>query len=153
MPAIKKLAEKFRKQQPQLRYVINKSTLEAAATIPWQKNSLADLLEYNSDKKVGLSRWKFLSNAMYRLEKGESCFTWLENNRLVCCIWVSYGEDSIVIENCYCHASAKEWLPAFLKNMVLELGENKKDSTFQLLVSDGQICKAMKIAGFQPVFT
>ncbi|MFL5746541.1 MAG: GNAT family N-acetyltransferase, partial [Niastella sp.] len=148
-PVIKRLVKKLHKQETQQSYLIIKSTLEQAIATPWQKNSLADLLEINSDDKAGLSRWKFLADAMCRLEKGQNCFTWLQNNQLVCCIWVSYGEDSIVIEKGYCHASAKEWLPAFLKNMVIALGENKEDSTFQLLVTDRQICEAMKIAGFQ----
>jgi CelD/BcsL family acetyltransferase involved in cellulose biosynthesis len=151
LPVIKKLVNKLHKQDTQQRYLINKPTLEQAIAAPCQKNSLADLLEINSEDKAGLTRWKFLSDAMVRLEKGQNCFTWLENNQLVCCIWVSYGEDSIVIENYYCRASAKEWLPAFLKNMFIALGENKEDSTFQLLVTDKQICKAMAIAGFQPV--
>ena len=151
LPVIKRLVKKIHKQETQQRYLINKPMPEQAMVTPWQKNNLAHLLEINSEDKAGLTRWKFLSDAMARLEKGQNCFTWLENNQLVCCIWVSYGEDSILIENCYCHGSAKEWLPAFLKNMVIALGENKEDSTFQLLVSDKQVCKAMTIAGFRPV--
>jgi CelD/BcsL family acetyltransferase involved in cellulose biosynthesis len=149
-PAIKRLAKKLHKQETQQRYLINKNMPEQAITTPWQKNNLAHLLEFNSDDKAGLSRWNFLSDAMYRLEKGQHCFTWFENDRLLCCIWVSYGEDSIVIENCYCRASAKEWLPAYLKNMVIALGENKEDGTMHLQVTDKQICRAMKVAGFQP---
>jgi len=150
MPAIKKLAKKLRKQETQQRYVIDKRTLEASATIPWQRNSLANLLEFNSDKKVGLSRWKFLSDAMNRLEKGQHCFTWPGDDRLLCCIWLSVGEEAITIENCYCHASAKEWLPAFLKNMVIALADNKEGCTIQLVAADRRICKALKVAGFQP---
>lgn len=150
VPAIKRLVKKLHKQETQQRFIINRSTLEQAIATPWQKNNLAHLLEFNSDDKAGLSRWKFLSDAMFRLEKGQHCFTWFENDRLRCCIWVSYGEDSIVIENCYCRASAKEWLPAYLKNMVIALGDNNEDSTMHLQVTDRQICKAMKIAGFQP---
>ncbi|OQP52851.1 hypothetical protein A4H97_24455 [Niastella yeongjuensis] len=148
-PALMRLSKKLHKQETPQRYVINKSTLEQATVTTWQKNNLAHLLEINSDDKAGISRWKFLSDAMYRLEKGQHCFTWLENDRLVCCIWVSYGEDAIVIENCYRHASAKEWLPAYLKNMIIELGNNKEDSTVQLLATDKKVCKAMKVAGFQ----
>jgi CelD/BcsL family acetyltransferase involved in cellulose biosynthesis len=150
MPAIKKLAKKLHKQETQQRYVINKNTLEAASTLPWQRNSLASLLEFNSDKKAGISRWKFLSDAMYRLEKGQHCFTWPGNNRLLCCIWVSFGEDAITIENYYCHTSAKEWLPAFLKNMVVALADNKESYTIKLADADRRMYEAMKIAGFQP---
>jgi CelD/BcsL family acetyltransferase involved in cellulose biosynthesis len=153
LPAIKSLVKKLHKQDTQQRYLINIPTLEQAITTPCQKNNLAHLLEINSDDKAGLSRWKFLSDAMCRLEKGQHCFTWLNNDRLVCCIWVSYGEDSIVIEKCYCHASAKEWFPAYLKNMVMALAENKEDSTIQLRAADKLICKAMKAAGFQPALT
>lgn len=148
MPAIKKLAKKLRRQETKQLYVINRSSLEAATTIPWQRNNLASLLEFNSDKKAGLSRWNFLSNAMYRLEKGQHCFTWTGNDRLLSCIWVSFGEESITIENHYCHASAKEWLPAFLKNMVIALAENKEDGTIQLKAADRQLFRAMKVAGF-----
>ena len=150
MPALKRLTKKLRKQETPQQYIINKSPLEAGASIPWQRNNLANLLEFNSDKSVGLSRWKFLSDAMYRLEKGQHCFTWPGDDRLLCCIWVSFGEEAITIENSYCHSSAKEWLPAFLKNMVIALAENKEGSTIQLVAADRRICKAMKIAGFQP---
>jgi len=149
-PAIKRLINKLLKPATQQLYLINKNTLEQAAATPWQKNNLAHLLEFNSDDKAGLSRWQFLSDAMYRLEKGQHCFTWIENDRLRCCIWVSYGNDSIVIENCYRHASAREWLPAYLKNMIIALGVNKEDKPLQLLAIDKVVCKAMKVAGFKP---
>jgi CelD/BcsL family acetyltransferase involved in cellulose biosynthesis len=153
MPAIQKLLKKLHKQEPPQRYVINKAELEQATTTSWEKNNLSHLLEFNSDNKAGLSRWKFLSDAMFRLEKGQHCFTWLENDKLLCCIWVSYGEDVMVIEHCYCRAAAREWLPAYLKNMVAALSDHKEAGTLQLLATDKIVQKAMKVAGFQPATT
>ncbi|MBO9200504.1 MULTISPECIES: GNAT family N-acetyltransferase [Niastella] len=150
-PAINKFYKKLQKQETQQRYSICTSAVETAETIPWQKNSLPHLLEFNSDDKAGISRWKFLSDAMYRLEKGQHCFTWLGDSRLLCCIWLSYGEDAVIIENSYCHGSAREWLPAFLKNMIITLAENKEGKTIQLQATGKQVCKAMKVAGFQPI--
>ena len=147
-----------------LQYLIPQDAFLSGEIIPWKKDRLPDLLDMDSDKKVGITRWKFLSDAMFRLESGQHCFTWVEGERLRCCVWVRYADKNstekddsstpeklISLENGYCHASAKDQLPAFLKRILITLSENKENSPIRFQAKDELICRAMKAAGFQSV--
>lgn len=153
--AIKRLLQKKSKQKM---YLIRTDAIQSAIKIPLQKNSLNDLLQFESVKSTGLTRWKFLADAMQRFEKGQHCFTLIENDRLLCCAWLSFPdtsaemknpaiENAIVLQSFYCHSAGKNRLHFFV-NGVTDAVVNKERSSFYLLSDDPLFCKALESAGF-----
>src|SRR5690606_9999929 len=53
----------------------------------FQENCLMDLMQF--DPEGGLTtRWEFLHESLKRVERGEVPYTWVDNDRLMACVWL-----------------------------------------------------------------
>lgn len=160
MSVIKILAGRFNKKSKQKLYLAQTYTLPATIKISLRKDSLADLMHYAAGKGTGATKWEFLGDAMFRLERGQHCYTWIENGRLMACAWFGYPEHSeekkgnidpeagntIEFRNLYCHQAAKDRLTGFL-NKVIDAAVNKEGKD-HILTNDPVFCKVLEEAGF-----
>lgn len=148
-----------KKNAPQL-YSIQPANLSTPALpIVVQKNNLDDLLQFNTDKKAGLTRWDFTSDALFRLSKGEYCFTWVEDDRLLGCAWLNRPDtfaaqndaaanETILLQNIYCHPAAKNRIQPFLETVASMAVDRKVTTSIQFSAEEKQVCKALEAAGF-----
>lgn len=151
------------RKQPTRKFKINTTNIQSSNyPINIKKDSLQDLLAYESDSKKGLSRWKFLSEAKTRLESEEHCFTWVSNDLLLGCVWVKdlklfekegsnsnngLLHNSIVLEGLYCHSSAFKKINDFILTVAVISGDDEV-----YLVTKGQAYyQALNTAGFEPL--
>jgi hypothetical protein len=156
---IKDLFNRLRKKEKQQRYWLQKYTVSTATTISLNKDNLIELQEFKAGKRTDLTRWEFLGDATYRLERGQHCYTWVENDCLLGCAWFSYQEvhsagkehdtpeagSTIELQRLYCHATGRNRLPDFI-NEVIGAAINKERKTY-FLTSEPLYCKALELAG------
>ncbi len=92
-------------------------------------NSLSDLLGY-APCRLDPTRWEFLSEAMRRLEGGESCYTWSDGGSLLGCAWLAGPRTSVpgevpegtaVLQGLYLHAAGVGRQGDFLKAVAARL--------------------------------
>ncbi|THU39346.1 GNAT family N-acetyltransferase [Niastella caeni] len=160
MSVIKILAKRFhKKRKPQL-YQVPSYTLPTPAKISLHKDNLTDLMQYNFGRGTDATKWEFLGDAMFRLERSQHCYTWIENGRLMGCAWFGYPEPSnekkennnpeagntIEFQHIYCHSAAKDRLSDFLKG-VIDAAVNKEGKN-RILTSDPLLSQALEAAGF-----
>jgi hypothetical protein len=149
MSVIKRQVNGVHKKSKQKLFLIHTYTLKSAKNISLHKDSLNDLLEFEYSKGTDITRWEFLDDAMYRLEKGQHCFTWIETGRLLCCAWISYpdtfsaeknnnhaAEIDIVLESVYCHSSVKDQFPSFLNNVVIDIAVTQERNSIYILADE-----------------
>ncbi len=60
-----------------------------SASVHLEKNNISHLLAFKN--KAGVSRWEFLSDAFKRVESGEVLFSWIDEKKLLACVWISEG--------------------------------------------------------------
>lgn len=164
MSVIKQLANRVQKKRKQQLYLIRQYALSSAVKILLHKDSLKDLLQFEtclpagrSAKKSAVTRWEFLADAMHRFDIGQHCFTWTENGRLLCCAWFSYQDlpgatnnnpvtdNTFVLHSFYCDATAKDRLPSFFHG-VIDAAVNQKSRAY-FLTDDLLFCEALGSAG------
>lgn len=162
MAVIKILAKRFNKKSRQKLYLTQTYTLPATIKISLHKDNLTDLMRYKF-QGTDATRWEFLGDAMFRLERGQHCYTWTENGRLMCCAWFGYPERSeekkennnpeagntIEFKNLYCHPAGKDRLSAFLYG-VIDAAVNKEGKNY-IQTGSPLFCQALEAAGFQSV--
>jgi hypothetical protein len=137
--------------------------LQPGVKIPLHKNNLHDLLAFEPGKKTENTRWEFLEDAMWRLENGQHCFTWMENDRLLGCAWISYPdpgstekesnpatENALVLESRFCDAAGDDSLQAFLYSIIVT-AIDKEEYPVYIRAEDPLFCKALEDAGFRVV--
>ncbi|WP_276499744.1 GNAT family N-acetyltransferase [Pontibacter litorisediminis] len=92
-------------------------------------NSLSDLLGY-APCRLDPTRWEFLSEAMRRLEGGESCYTWSDGGSLLGCAWLAGPRTSVpgevpegaaMLQGLYLHAAGVGRQGDFLKAVAARL--------------------------------
>lgn len=158
---LKELLRRLQRKEKQQRYWLQAYT-PAATGISLKKDDLTDLQEFATRKKSNLSKWEFLGNAAYRLERGQHCYTWVENGRLLACAWFSYqdpqaakkddkpeNDNTIELLELYCHADAKDRLTGFV-NEVIDRAVNKEKKNY-LQTSEPLFWKALELAGGKKV--
>lgn len=157
MSVIKQLAKKLQRKRTQQLYLIKPYTLQSGAKIALHKDSLSDLLQFESGKRTDITRWEFLADAMRRFEIGQHCFTWTENSRLLGCAWFSYPDNpdttnnnpvtdnSFALQTFYCHTAAKDRVPSFLHGVIDAAVNQEKRTCF--LTDNLLFCEALKTAG------
>lgn len=158
--AVKKLATKLQGKQAQKLYQIDTNTLFPAVKISVHKDNLKDLLHFETDEKGSITRWAFLSDAMRRFDSRQHCYTWTENGRLLCCIWVSFPdavstdklhlpapESAMVLEALYCNDAGKDRLLSFVKSMTLEAAGFLGRKSFKMVSANPLFCETMEAAG------
>jgi hypothetical protein len=160
--AIKALAKKLHKKSTQQLYHVD-TALPHPIKISLHKDNLRDLLHFKTDKKAGISRWAFLSDAMHRFEDKQHCYTWTENGRLLCCAWFSFPdtvstekpdvpapESAMVVETLYCNNGGKDRLCSFVKSMAVEAAGFLGKKSINILSADRLFCETMDAAGTRP---
>ena len=163
MSVIKGMANRLHKKRKQQLYLVQANTLSAAKKISLHKDNLRDLMQFECGKRAAVTRWEFLGDAVYRLERGQHCYTWTENGRLLCCAWFSYPDaasaqkdndlvrdNTIELQGFYYHGTAKDRLPDFLHGMIEATVNNERNSIY-FLAGDRLFCRAMNEAGFRIV--
>ncbi|WP_205513259.1 GNAT family N-acetyltransferase [Longitalea arenae] len=154
---IKKMGKGLQKEAVARRYVIPANELMPGATIALEKDNLDHLLQFRAEKGTGITRWDFVANAMFRLETGQHCFTWVENDRLLTCAWFTFpkadenneaaNSNAIELKNLYCHAAGKNHLQFFLYSVIAAV---VKEGRGQVLISNDQVFNlALEAVGFQ----
>jgi hypothetical protein len=127
-----------------------------------KKDDLVDLQEFTSGKRSDLTRWEFLSNAAFRLERGQHCYTWVENGTLLACAWVSYqdvqsakkddrpeNDNTIELLGLYCHANGKDRLTGFVNEVINSAVNKEKKNYFS--TNEPLFWKALELAGGKKV--
>jgi CelD/BcsL family acetyltransferase involved in cellulose biosynthesis len=163
LSVVKGMAERLHKKRKQQLYLVQANRLPAAIKVTLHKDNLRDLMQFECGKRADVTRWEFLGNAVYRLERGQHCYTFAENGRLLCCAWLSYPDaasaekdsdlvrdHTIELQGFYCHEAARDRLPDFLHGM-LEATMNKERNSIYFLANDRLFCRAMEEAGFRTV--
>jgi CelD/BcsL family acetyltransferase involved in cellulose biosynthesis len=157
---IKSLFKRFQKKEKQQHYLLQQYTAQAPTEIKLNKDNLIDLQEFTTGKRSNLTQWEFLSNAAFRLERGQHCYTWVEEGCLLACAWFSWQDaqsakkddnpeagNRIEIHGLYYHATGKDRLTVFL-NAVIETAVNKEGKNY-FVTSEPLFCKALELAGGQ----
>jgi hypothetical protein len=155
MAAIKNIAKGLQKKIPQKRYAIPQTSFRPDIKTTLNKDNLNDLMNFETDKSWGITRWAFLEDAMYRFENGQHCFTWVENNRLLGCVWFCYPDapltvakdnlttnNEIELKHLYYHKISKGQVQTFLYNIMDILTAEK---TFDCFVTNNKlVCQALE---------
>jgi hypothetical protein len=154
MSVIKGMVNRLQPKRKKQLYRIETGTLPSSKMV-LQTNNLRDLMQFEGSKKDPVTRWEFLEDAMYRLERGQHCYTRAENGRLLCCAWfgnpdpgsaATYNnETTIVLQSFYYHRAAMGRLPAFIHGVIDEVVNKEKKN--YLLVEDKLFCQALEAAG------
>ncbi|MBO9203070.1 MULTISPECIES: GNAT family N-acetyltransferase [Niastella] len=137
---LKKLAERFTRKAYQKRYVINTPVFKSGGRNLLHENNLNHLLQFQTDKATGITRWEFLADAMYRLETGQYCYTWIENGKLLSCAWFNFPDASskegkssqehnydIELKELYCYIKDRDKLRSFIFSMIDHVASEKND--------------------------
>ncbi len=77
-------------------YCYRAKTIETGRNFPSiNRDSIADLLKFQSTSSRQ-TRQDFLSCCLKKIEFGEHVYTWVENDRLLCCSWLVERQDKFV---------------------------------------------------------
>ncbi|OQP51687.1 GNAT family N-acetyltransferase [Niastella populi] len=154
---IKRMFRVFHKKEKQKSFLLQ--AFENPSTkIPLAHDNIIDLLAYKASKKTGLSKWDFMYDASYRLERGQHCYTWMENGILVCCAWVSYtdvlspkkdndpdADKKFEIHGLYCHSAGSGRLTGFI-HAVIDEAVNVEKKHF-IITNEPMFCKQLEEIG------
>ncbi|WP_207515160.1 GNAT family N-acetyltransferase [Longitalea luteola] len=155
---IQKLAGSVLRRSPKQCYVIPPNPVLSGVKIAVNKDDLNDLLQFRAEKGTGITRWDFLADAMCRLETGQHCYTWMENDRLLSCAWFTFPEETetdvlngnvIELRRLYCHGAGKNHLHLFLYSVIdaaINVGNGK-----YFISNDPLFCQALEAIGFNQV--
>lgn len=155
---IKKMAKRVQGQEPMRRYAITENALLTGGKIISNKDNLNDLLQFKTDKGAGITRWKFLADAMFRLETGQHCYTWVENGRLLSCAWFTFPDaeensdpldKDLELTNLYSHTAGKDQLQFFLYNVIDAVITETKAGNF--ISNEKLFCQVLDAIGFERV--
>jgi hypothetical protein len=95
---------------------------------------------------------------MCRFETGQHCFTWMENERLICCAWLTYPDAAlpgantnlltnnyIELKELYHNNISKEQVQLFLNNIIDAVGKERHCDRF--LTNNKLVCQALDTRG------
>lgn len=155
---IKQLFKRFEKKEKLQRFWVQSYALLPTGRISLNKDCITDLQQFTTGKRSGLTEWEFRSDALYRLERGQHCYTWVEDGCLMACAWFSYQdaqtakkEDNQEADNTleflglYCHATAQDQLNCFIKE-VINAAVNKERKNY-IFTSEKLLGKALEFVG------
>ena len=155
---IKSFLNKTWRNKATRRLKIERNNIQTSGSlIRIQKDSLYDLLAYDQGPDAGLPRWRFLSEAKDRLEAGEHCYTWMEDNKLLACVWLKElttaenGDGNsidpacsgVLLDGLYCHSLVVKNINEFLMCVAAGCGrdkvyaEVKEPGHYQTLIAAG----------------
>ncbi|MCS3795147.1 GNAT family N-acetyltransferase [Niastella sp. OAS944] len=142
---LKKISKKLRSNTLQKRYELKAQTFRPDVKISLQKNNLDHLMKYTGSKETGITRWEFLADAMRRLETGQFCYTWAENNQLLSCAWFNTFDNEIELKDLYFYTKDRDKLQSFFFNLIDHVASEKSSTGFH--TNNKFICEAMETMG------
>ena len=158
---IKLLFKRFQKKEKLERFWVQSYALLPAGRVALNKDNIADLQQFSTAKRSALSKWEFLSDAIYRLERGQHCYTWVEDGCLMGCAWFSYqdvqpvkedeqqqeADNTLEFTGLYYHVAAQDRLNGFIK-AVIHAAVNKERKNF-ILTREKLLAQALQVAGIK----
>jgi hypothetical protein len=157
---IKQLFKRFQKKEKLQRFWVQSYSLLPAGRIALNKNNISDLQQYSTAKRSALTKWEFLGDAVYRLERGQHCYTWVENGCLMGCAWFIYqdvqpakneehqeADNTLEFTGLYYHTTAQDRLNGFIKE-IINAAVNKERKNF-ILTREKLLSKALQVAGIK----
>lgn len=142
---LKKISKKLRSNTLQKRYVLKAKAFSPDVKISLQKNNLDHLMQYKGSKETGISRWEFLADAMRRLEIGQYCYTWAENNQLLSCTWFNTFDNEIELKDLYFYTKDRYQLQSFVFNLIDHVAPEK--GTIGFRTNNKFICEVLEAVG------
>ncbi|MHC2993596.1 hypothetical protein OB13_19185, partial [Pontibacter sp. HJ8] len=134
-------------------YRLSSSRIVLPDTSPFiNKNSLRDLLCYQP-KGTLTTRWEFLIDAMKRFESGQQPYTWVENGKLLGCVWLQspglkakeIPAEAAVLQGFYFYPVPLKQLQEFVEAVIAKV-TGERDSAFVYAIPDAQnkaLCKVL----------
>jgi hypothetical protein len=156
---IKQLFKRFEKKEKPARFWVQSYSPLPAGNIILNKDNITDLQQFTTPKRSALTRWEFLSDAVYRLERGQHCYTWVENGCLMGCVYFNSQDaqakkeeqqetdNSLEFHGLYYHATAGDRLNGFIKE-VINAVVNKEKKNF-VITGEKHLSKALQQAGIK----
>ncbi len=146
--------------KPAVKYwIISKGIHHNPELVKFQQDNIRDLLHYDQQSNAP-DRKQFLSDAMYRFQRGEHCYTWTENDILMGCAWfvvtkpsnaeiVSYSnsKQEFSFTGLYSHPKATDSSAAFLHSIVNSVSSMYKNK----ITAIDSFRNQFKKAGFEVI--
>jgi hypothetical protein len=158
---IKQLFKRFGKKEKLQRYWLQSYSLLPGSRITINKDNITGLQQFSTGKRSALTKWEFLSDAVYRLERGQHCYTWVEEDCLMGCVWFSCQDDiqpakkeddqepdnTIEFMGLYYHATAHDRINCFIKE-VINAAVNKEKKNY-ILTREKLLSKILDLSGIK----
>jgi CelD/BcsL family acetyltransferase involved in cellulose biosynthesis len=157
---IKQIFKRFQRKEKLERFWVQSYALLPAGRIALSKDNICDLQQFSTTKRSALTKWEFLSDAIYRLERGQHCYTWVEDGCLMGCAWFIYqdvqpakheepqeADNTLEFMGLYYHATAQDRINGFIK-AVIHAAVNKERKNF-ILTREKLLSQALQLAGIK----
>jgi hypothetical protein len=130
-----------------------------------KKTCIHDFLCFDTTDSTA-TRWEFLEDAMRRFELGEHSYTWVEQGRLLGCIWLSEAravpitgkqaavalpEGVALLQNLYIHPAGRSRLNYFLSVVASHISNGTKQVYLSTNTQSALYEQALNAAGFKVV--
>ncbi|WP_215222880.1 GNAT family N-acetyltransferase [Echinicola shivajiensis] len=142
-------------------YIENRDS-NVIGEIPFRKNSLNDLLKYDSGKSM-ITRWELMERAMFCLGGQCNLYTHTNRSQLLVCVQelkdnneltraFSYNKDSVFLELIYCHQDQLDQIGSFILSVINRIEERKRSNKVYLIADkrNRELCKALESSNFEP---
>ncbi|HUP13509.1 MAG TPA: GNAT family N-acetyltransferase [Niastella sp.] len=157
---IKQLFKRLEKKEKLQRFWLQSYALLSANRIMLNKDKITDLQQFTTPKRSGLTTWEFLSDAVYRLERGQHCYSWVENGCLMGCVWFNCQDaqpaknegqqetdNTLEFTGLYYHTTARNRLKNFIIE-VINAAVNKEKKNY-ILTREKLLGKALHLSGIE----
>jgi hypothetical protein len=157
---IKQVYKRFGKKETLQRFWLQSYTLAPESKIALNKDNITDLQLFSTNKRSALTKWEFLSDSIYRLEKGQHCYTWTENGCLLACVWFicqdvqplnneenQEADNTIEFTGLYHHATTHDRLNCFIKEVINEAVNREKKN--YILTREKLLNKILDLSGIK----
>lgn len=157
---IKQLVKRFGKKEKQQRFWLQSYTSLPGSNITLNKDNITDLQQFSTAKRSALTKWEFLSDAVYRLERGQHCYTWVENGCLMACVWFSSQDvqpsnkeeneepdNTLEFQRLYFHAKAQDRINCFIKEAI-NAAVNKEKKNY-IFTKEKLLSKVLDLSGIK----
>ena len=156
---IKQLVKRFGKKEKQQRFWLQSYALSQGSKITLHKDNIIDLQQFSTAKRSALTKWEFLSDAVYRLERGQHCYTWVEDGCLMACVWFSCQDvqsskednqetdNTLEFHKLYYHTTAQDRINCFIKE-VINAAVNKEKKNY-LFTKEKLLSKILDLSGIK----
>jgi hypothetical protein len=156
---IQQLVKRFGKKEKQQRFWLQSYALMQGSKITLNKDNIVDLQQFSTAKRSALTKWEFLSDAVYRLERGQHCFTWVEDGCLMACVWFSCQDvqsskednqetdNTLEFQKLYYHTTAHDQINCFIKEAI-NAAVNKEKKNY-IFTKEKLLSKILDLSGIK----